>query len=227
MSFPKSFVTSSVLAGITFCSATLPMAALNSTSVAIQLDEDPVFMGQIEDIAAPYLGFATAISLGVGAISLSTMSWRHASKKLSDAEDQIQALRHQLQEQEGLIESLQFSETRLEAAGLSSFIEEDEFQLGEDDLKKLAIASATGTGQAAASQAMATSVLTKSQAAHYAAAAQPQDAAQAQQDANLTDDPAQLTELLGQLKVVMAQVEKLHVVDSDMAGQSNQAAPAA
>ncbi|MEB3360207.1 MAG: hypothetical protein VKK04_26005 [Synechococcales bacterium] len=226
MGFPKFLMTSSVLAGVTFCSTTLPLVALGSSSLGfeVQRGEDPIFIGQLEDVAAPYLGFATAISLGVGAISLTTMGWSHTSKKLSASEDQMQALRRQLQEKEGLIESLQFSETRLEAAGLTSFMEEDEFYLEEDDLKKLAIASTSETDSPAAARSVS---LEPSQELRRPAPAPNWSTAQPQPTASLSEDPAQLNELLGQLKVVMARVEKLHVVESDRTGSSNHAAPAA
>ncbi|HEY9858432.1 MAG TPA: hypothetical protein V6D16_02925, partial [Candidatus Obscuribacterales bacterium] len=67
----KSFLLPAVLLSSTvFSSLTLPLVVLGSQPVDIRMQQEPVFSGQLKDIAAPYLGFAAALSLGVGIASV-------------------------------------------------------------------------------------------------------------------------------------------------------------
>jgi hypothetical protein len=126
MSLSRCFLSSALLAGVVFSAATLPLTALGSKSVTIQLEEEPVFIGQVKEIAGPYLGLATAISLGAGVVSLATAGWRQSSRKVSLAEEQMSTLKQQLTENMALIESLKYSEARLEASGLEFFLKDEE-----------------------------------------------------------------------------------------------------
>ena len=125
MGFPKSLMTSAVLSGVVFCSATVPLAALNSNTVTVQVNEQPILMGQIQDFAPPYLGFATLLSLGTGIVSLSALGWRQAAKKLDSTTDRAKSLEQKLQEQAYAIENLKFSDRRLIASGLNTFLTEE------------------------------------------------------------------------------------------------------
>ncbi|NJL21253.1 MAG: hypothetical protein HC895_11200 [Leptolyngbyaceae cyanobacterium SM1_3_5] len=108
---------------------TLPLAAFGSKPMTIQLEEKPVFVGQVEEFAAPYIGFATAISLAAGAASLATSGWKQSSRKLNQTETQMSTLKQQLNEKEALIEDIKFSQQRLSTSGLELFLQEDESPL--------------------------------------------------------------------------------------------------
>ncbi|MBD2088417.1 hypothetical protein H6F67_00830 [Microcoleus sp. FACHB-1515] len=129
MSLSRCLLSSAVLAGTVFCGMTLPLAAFGSKPVTIQLEEKPVFVGQVEEFAAPYIGLATAISLAAGAASLATSGWRQSSRKLSQTETQMSTLKQQLSEKEALIEDIKFSQQRLSTSGLELFLQEDESPL--------------------------------------------------------------------------------------------------
>lgn len=94
--------------------------------MTIRIEEESVFTGQLKDLAGPYLGLSAAISLGVGAIGLSLMGWRQTSCKLSQSEGEVSAMKQQLLEKDAQIESLTFSPSKLEAAGLNAFLQADE-----------------------------------------------------------------------------------------------------
>jgi len=130
MSFSRCLLSSALLAGVVFCGTTFPLAALGSKPVTIQLGEQQIFVGRIKEFAGPYMGFATAISIGVGAVSLATAGWQQSSRKLGKAEEQMSALKQQLQEKEALLEDLKFSESKLNASGLKFFLQGDEEQHG-------------------------------------------------------------------------------------------------
>ncbi|NEO34697.1 MAG: hypothetical protein F6K36_30785 [Symploca sp. SIO3C6] len=79
-------------------------------------------MGQVQELAPPYLGIATLFSLGAGIVSLSTLGWRQSSQRLESVTEKATALEQKIQEQSYLIESLKFSDRRLAAAGLDQFL---------------------------------------------------------------------------------------------------------
>lgn len=125
MSLSRCLLSSAVLAGTVFCGMTLPLAAFGSKPVTVQLEEKPVFVGQVEEFAAPYIGLAAAISLAAGAASLATSGWRQSSRKLSQTETQMSTLKQQLTEKEALIEDIKFSQQRLSTSGLELFLEDE------------------------------------------------------------------------------------------------------
>lgn len=120
----KKFVLPPVLlsAGI-FATLTLPLALLGSKPVAIQLQEEPVFHGQLRDVAAPYLGLASLLSLGTGVTCVAFAGWQQSSRKSAQVEQQLSSLQKRLKEKEEQIEQLKLSESRLANVGLNSFLE--------------------------------------------------------------------------------------------------------
>jgi hypothetical protein len=102
------------------------MAAMGSQPLTIHLENQPVFAGQVKELSGPYLGLATAVSLGAGVTALALLNWSHAARKLSKVEDEVSDLRQQLKDKEAELESLRFSDTRLVSAGLESFLDEVE-----------------------------------------------------------------------------------------------------
>lgn len=134
MSLSRCLLSSAVLAGTVFCGTTLPLAAFGSKPVTIQLEEKPVFVGQVEEFAVPYIGLAAAISLAAGVASLATAGWRQSSRKLTQAEAQMSALKQQLSEKEAFIEDIKFSQQRLSTSGLEFFLQEDEAQLPQSTI---------------------------------------------------------------------------------------------
>lgn len=125
MSIPRYLLSSAALSGAVFCASTIPMATLDSKPVTIQVDDDPVFVGQMKELAAPYLSLATAVSLGMGVMTLTMLGWSRSSSKLSQTQDEMAQLRKELQDRDMLVEQFKFSEARLESSGLSSFIDEE------------------------------------------------------------------------------------------------------
>lgn len=125
MSFSRCLLTSTVLAGVVFSAATLPLTVTGSKLVTIQWEEETVFTGQLKELAAPYLSLVTAMSLGLGAISLATLGWRRTSQKLASTEEKMTVLTHQLKEQDILLEDLKFSPVKLDTQGLEFFLQDE------------------------------------------------------------------------------------------------------
>jgi len=122
----KKFVlTPALLSAAAFATLTLPLALFGSKPITIQLQKEPIFQGQLRDVATPYLGLATVFSLGVGIASIAVTGWQLATRKSSQVEAQLSAIAQHLQEKEAQLEALKLSDSRLEASGLSAFIDED------------------------------------------------------------------------------------------------------
>lgn len=122
----KKFVlTPVVISASVFAVLTLPLAFLGNKPVTIKLQEDPVFYGQLRDVAAPYLGLAGALALGSGVASVALAGWRQSKRKSEEVEAQLSGLAQHLQQKETQLEALKFSEARLEASGLKVFLDEE------------------------------------------------------------------------------------------------------
>lgn len=126
MNLSHRLLSSALLAGAVFSITALPLTMLGEKPVTVQLEERPVFVGQLRELARPYLALATGISLGVGAVSLAVSSWRSAADKLERSEAALATLRQQLDEKNALVEQLRFSETRLQLSGLEQFLQAEE-----------------------------------------------------------------------------------------------------
>lgn len=125
MSFSRCLLTSTVLAGVVFSALTLPLTATGSKLVTIQWEGEPIFTGQLRELAPPYLGLTTAMSLGVGLVSLTALGWRQTSQKLASTKEQMAALADQLKEQETLLEDLKISTVKFDTKGLEFFLQEE------------------------------------------------------------------------------------------------------
>jgi chromosome segregation ATPase len=122
----KALLPSLLISGAIFSSLTLPLAVFGAQPLVIQLQEEPIFVGKLKDIAAPYVGLATLLSAGAGIASLTMGAWQQSSRKADKLEEHLSNLQQQLQETEGQLETLKLSETRLRATGLGEFLDEVE-----------------------------------------------------------------------------------------------------
>jgi len=122
----KKFVLAPVvLSASVFAALTLPLALLGSKTISIEMQKEPVFSGQLRDIATPYLGLATLLSLGAGVASVAVTGWQQSARKSAQAEEQLSGLAQQLQEKEELLKELKLSETRLKTSGLKEFLAQE------------------------------------------------------------------------------------------------------
>jgi hypothetical protein len=122
----KKFVfTPVLLSAAVFATLSLPLAILGKQQIRIQMQSEPLYEGQLRDVATPYLALATVISLGAGVASVALTGWRTSTRKSSEVEAQLSTLVQSLQEREAQLESLKLSPERLDASGLSAFVDEE------------------------------------------------------------------------------------------------------
>jgi hypothetical protein len=224
----RFLLPAAMLSGVVFSAATLPLVVLGSEPVDVHLQDEPVFSGEVKDLAAPYLGLATVMSLGMGIATLSALGWSQSSRQSAEAEDQVTSLQRDLQEKEAQIEALRFSEKRLSAAGLQYFLHDELDEIAqqptastpvmhqirkvedEDPTEPLETTTADSSIHAANAPAVGAvhssnqtfgGYTQPSQTMKQAVATFPSSAAAA--------EPEQVNELINHLKQVMAQIEEL------------------
>lgn len=125
LSIKKFLLQAFVIPGTVFCASTIPLAILGSEQVVIEFQDEPIFAGQLREIASPYLVFATAISIGAGLAAVATTGWRQSHQKYALVEQELSTLQQALKEKEIELENIKLSDSRLAAFGLSSFLEDD------------------------------------------------------------------------------------------------------
>lgn len=113
-----------VLSAAVFGILTLPLAFCGSKPLTIKINNEPIFYGQLRDIAFPYLGLTTALSLGAGVTSIAVTGWRFSCQKSATVNSQLSDLEQHLKQKEEQLKTLQLSESQLAASRLSSFLDD-------------------------------------------------------------------------------------------------------
>jgi hypothetical protein len=137
----KFALTPVVISAAVFAVFSLPLAMFGSNPVTIQLQEEPMFDGQLRDVAAPYLGLATALSLGAGVASVAVTGWRQSARKSAQVESKLSNLAQNIKEKESQLEALKLDKSHLEAAGLSAFLDQDVIQKSAPETSAVSLAT--------------------------------------------------------------------------------------
>ncbi len=117
--FP-SIITSSIV----FAAMTLPLAMMGDNQIRIKVQEESFFHGRLRDVAAPYVVFATLVSLGTGISIMALGGLHHSGRKSLDYQNKLSRLEKDLQQKEELLKELKLSDSSLKASGLNSFLNE-------------------------------------------------------------------------------------------------------
>jgi hypothetical protein len=210
MTTSRALAFSVFLSGVVFSGATLFLVMTGSRPLTIQLEDRPIFSGRVQDLASPYLSVVTGLSIGIGLTSFALFGWRNAVQDLEQATEQVSILKQQLQQQEGMVESLRFSEAKLQASGLNFFV---------DSATTPGVTSATSLNPASQPTFSVNpypnppepapsreAVPIQAQASPLRSQPQPQHHPQ--------HHPAQIEELTNSLRQIMNQIEQLKVAQS-------------
>jgi hypothetical protein len=120
----KFLLPAALLSASIFCTLTLPLAFVGSKPIEIQLQKEPIFAGQLKDIATPYLSLATVISLGACVASVAVIGWRQSVHQKNQIKQQLSDLQLLLKAKEAQLDQLKLDELRLKSAGLDCFLED-------------------------------------------------------------------------------------------------------
>ncbi len=128
MSLPalRKFVLPPVIASAAvFSLMSSPLAVLGDKPVNIRFEEEPIFDGRLRDIAPPYVGLVTLLSLGTGVAAAAIGGWRSSARHSEKLTSQISLLEETLSEKDALLKELKMSESRLQISGLTGFLDEE------------------------------------------------------------------------------------------------------
>ncbi|MCP2726929.1 hypothetical protein [Limnofasciculus baicalensis] len=128
-------ITPLVISATVFGVLSLPMMIFGRQPIDIKSQEESVFSGELRDIALPYLGLASLVSLAAGTASVALSGWRASSDKSAETKKKLSTLEQDLKEKEKLLENLKVSESHLTASGLAPFLDE-EIKLELEELLK-------------------------------------------------------------------------------------------
>ncbi|MCY7273267.1 MAG: hypothetical protein LH702_05850 [Phormidesmis sp. CAN_BIN44] len=122
-SLGKFLIPATLTAGVFFSALTTPLALFSSEPINFQFQGE-TFDGKLKDLAVPYLGLAGVLSLGAGIASLALTGWRRSAQQSSKIEQQLLDVQQQLRNKETQLQASLLSDQRLDASGLSFFLQD-------------------------------------------------------------------------------------------------------
>jgi len=108
---------------------TLPLNLFGSKPVTVQVQEEPLFFGELKDFAPQYLGVAGLLSAGVGLTSLAMMGWQQSNRKSAVVEQKLAQLTQTLDEKQKLLDNIRSSQSQLDASGLQNWLDKQAIEL--------------------------------------------------------------------------------------------------
>lgn len=125
----KFILTPVALSAAVFATLTLPLNLFGSKPVTVQVQEEPLFFGELKDLAPHYLGVAGLLSAGVGLTSLAMMGWQQSNRKSAVVEQKLAQLTQTLDEKQKLLDNIRSSQSQLDASGLQNWLDKQATEL--------------------------------------------------------------------------------------------------
>jgi len=125
----KFILTPVALSAAVFATLTLPLNLFGSKPVTVQVQEEPLFFGELKDFAPQYLGVAGLLSAGVGLTSLAMMGWQQSNRKSAVVEQKLAQLTQTLDEKQKLLDNIRSSQSQLDASGLQNWLDKQAIEL--------------------------------------------------------------------------------------------------
>ena len=120
----KFIVPSVITSGVVFVVMTAPLAMMGENQVGIEIQEESFFHGRLRDVAAPYVVFATLLSVVAGTSVAGLGGWQHSTQKSLDYKKELSRLEEHLRQKEELLKEFQLSKSHLQVSGLDSFLDD-------------------------------------------------------------------------------------------------------
>ncbi|NJR50204.1 MAG: hypothetical protein HC780_12190 [Leptolyngbyaceae cyanobacterium CSU_1_3] len=126
-SLGKCLLPAALVSGAVFSVLTAPLALFGSEPITVEMkgSKTEVFSGSLKDVAAPYLGLAGILSIGMGLTGVALAGWRQSSRQSGKLAQQVSGMKNQLMEKENQIQGLLFSDRQLETSGLHFFLDDE------------------------------------------------------------------------------------------------------
>jgi hypothetical protein len=116
-----AFLTTSAV----FTALALPVIMFGNQRLNVEHEGSTVFTGQINDLAAPYLGLGAIASVGLGVSGVAMQGWRKSARKSAQLDHKVDGLQDRLKEREDYLRAALTSDAYLERSGLNFFLAED------------------------------------------------------------------------------------------------------
>ncbi|MEQ8752729.1 MAG: hypothetical protein RID09_04305 [Coleofasciculus sp. G1-WW12-02] len=124
----KFILTPVAISATVFAALTLPLNLFGSKPVTIQVQEEPIFFGELKEFAPQYLGVAGLLSAGVGLTSVAMMGWQKSSRKSAEVEQKLANLAQNLEDKQKLLDKIRSSQSQLDASGLQNWLDKQTTQ---------------------------------------------------------------------------------------------------
>lgn len=124
----KFILTPLAISATVFTALTLPLNLFGSKPVTVQIQEEPIFFGELKEFAPQYLGIAGLLSAGVGLTSVALLGWQQSSRKSVEVEQQLAHLAQTLEEKQKLLDNIRSSQSQLDASGLNNWLKQQAVQ---------------------------------------------------------------------------------------------------
>jgi hypothetical protein len=121
----KFVLVPAIASAAVFSAMSLPLALFGDKPINIRFEEEPIFDGRLRDIAPPYVVLITTLSLGVGVSAAAISGWTSSSRKSVAFKNHLSTLEQHLEEKEQMLKEMKLSDSRIQVAGLSSFLDEE------------------------------------------------------------------------------------------------------
>ncbi|MEQ9355285.1 hypothetical protein [Coleofasciculus chthonoplastes] len=125
----KFILTPVALSAAVFATLTLPLNLFGSKPVTVQVQEEPLFFGELKDFAPQYLGVAGLLSAGMGLTSVAMMGWQQSNRKSAVVEQKLAQLTQTLDEKQKLLDNIRSSQSQLDASGLQNWLDKQATEL--------------------------------------------------------------------------------------------------
>lgn len=132
----KFLFTPVAISATVFATLTLPLNLFGSKPVTVQVQEEPLFFGELKEFAPQYLGVAGLLSAGVGLTSVAMMGWRQSNQKSAEVEQELAKLSQTLEQKQKLLDNIRSSQSQLDASGLQNWLDKQATQLTSTTLKQ-------------------------------------------------------------------------------------------
>lgn len=119
----KALVSSVCISGALFAVATAPLMLYRSQLIEVQVQNRSVLATEVNALAGPYLGLAGAFSAALGLSALGVTGWRLAASQSENEKAKSTELKRNLLVCQAELERVKFSDARLKAQGLDTFLE--------------------------------------------------------------------------------------------------------
>jgi hypothetical protein len=125
LSLKKILLPAALTTGALFTALTAPMFVFAAQPIKVQAMGEVVPGEQVRDYAAPYMGVAGLLSVGIGLSGAAVVGWRRSSGKANSLDHKLEVMQRQLDDRTAYLQAALTSDTYLAKSGLDFFLSDE------------------------------------------------------------------------------------------------------